>query len=174
MLKQLKILIALFFIPVFLSAQYENMKFEHLTVEGGLSNNNVYCILQDRLGFMWFGTGNGLNRYDGYDFSQFKTAPADSNSISDNTIYSICEDRFGNLWIGTSDGLNLFDRIKEKFYCYRHNPKNSKSLPHNSVYSIIEDKDSNLWIGTADGLAFLPEPTLANIHNNKILRRQFF
>src|SRR5215212_141448 len=75
-----------------------NIHFEHLGIDQGLSQSNVICVLQDKRGFMWFGTRDGLNKYDGYKFTVYKVDEANKNSISDNTIYDIAEDPDGNLW----------------------------------------------------------------------------
>ncbi|MEJ2614797.1 MAG: two-component regulator propeller domain-containing protein, partial [Ignavibacteriaceae bacterium] len=77
------------------------ISFNHLTVEDGLSQSSVTCIFQDRQGFMWFGTQDGLNRYDGYNFKVFKNEPGDSTSISDNFIFSIYQDKNGILYFET-------------------------------------------------------------------------
>ena len=76
-----------------------NIKFNHLTVEDGLSQSSITCILQDRQGFMWFGTQDGLNRYDGYTFKIFKNDATDSTSLSDNFIFSIIEDQSGSNYL---------------------------------------------------------------------------
>ncbi len=80
--------------------------FNHLTIEDGLSQSSVTCILQDRSGFMWFGTQDGLNRYDGYNIKVFKNNPGDSTSLTDNFIFSICEDLSGILYIETARFIN--------------------------------------------------------------------
>src|SRR6266702_6438019 len=96
--------------------QTANLKFTHLSIEGGLSQSNVTCILQDSHGFMWFGTRDGLNKYDGYKFTVFKNTEGDSKSISNNFITSLIEDKKGDLWIGTwGGGLNKLDRQKDQF-----------------------------------------------------------
>jgi len=77
------------------------IKFEHITQKHGLSQHIVYSIIQDKYGFLWFGTRNGLNRYDGYRFVVYKHKKNNPNSLSNNVIRSICKDRSGNLWIGT-------------------------------------------------------------------------
>ena len=87
----------------------QDLSFQHFTSENGLSENFIYSILQDKKGFLWIGTHDGLNRYDGYRFQKFRHDPADTNSIIDNSIYSICEDANGILWIGTNNGLSRYD-----------------------------------------------------------------
>jgi ligand-binding sensor domain-containing protein len=91
------------------------LKFDHLTKKEGLSNNYVLDIYQDKYGFIWIGTLDGLNRYDAYDFEIFRHDPADSLSISGNLITSITEDIYGNLWIGTKNGLNKYDYKKNGY-----------------------------------------------------------
>src|SRR5687767_2550943 len=85
-------------------------KIQRLTVEDGLSSNIVYAIHQDSKGFLWFGTHDGLNRYDGYSFRKYLHDPLDSNSIPDNNINAICEDAKGNLWIATRGGTCRYDQ----------------------------------------------------------------
>ena len=99
--------------PGYLFGQNEDLKFEHIGLEQGLSQNTVWGILQDNQGFMWFATESGLNRYDGYNITVYKHDPDDPSSLSHNNIRSIYEDHTGVLWIGTDDGLNRFDRENE-------------------------------------------------------------
>jgi ligand-binding sensor domain-containing protein len=101
----------------------DNMRFEHFTSENGLSENFVYTVYQDKKGYLWIGTHDGLNRYDGYGFKKFRHDPANSNSLPDNTIYSICEDKEGNLWIGTNAGLCKYDPSTEVFTTITLNKK---------------------------------------------------
>ncbi|NOG45208.1 MAG: response regulator [Calditrichaeota bacterium] len=129
------------------------MTIEHLSLEDGLSQSSIYSIIQDSQGFMWFGTEDGLNKYDGYSFSVLKNNPTDTNSLSHNSIYSICEGKPGVLWIGTWDGgLNKYDSRIEKFTRYMHDPTDSSSISSNIVYSVISDKNGNIWVGTENGL----------------------
>ena len=129
------------------------IQFEHLTIEDGLSQNAGLAIFQDSQGFLWIGSQDGLNRYDGYTFKVFKHDPDDPNSISHNSILSITEDHEGYLWVGTwSGGLNRFDRITETFVRYRHDPDQPSSLSHDVVTSIKEDTRGVLWVGTLGGL----------------------
>ena len=102
-----------------LSAQNDDIIFEHLSVDDGLSQVIVFSVFQDSRGFMWFGTQDGLNRYDGYQFKIFRRQPDDSTSLSGSQVNTIYEDNTGILWIGTfSGGLSRFIRDKENFINY--------------------------------------------------------
>ena len=136
-----------------LFAGNRDIKFDHLSMDQGLSQNTVVCILQDSQGFMWFGSDEGLNRYDGYDFKTYYHDANDPGSLSQNRIKSLCEDRYGVLWIGTyGGGLNKFIPEEEKFTRYTSDPNNPGTLSDNSVISIYEDSSGILWIGTYSGL----------------------
>jgi ligand-binding sensor domain-containing protein len=140
------------------TAQSLNLTFEHLSISQGLSSSSVYCILQDRHGFMWFGTQDGLNRYDGYTFKVFRHNPQDKNTISDNYIADIFEDSAGSLWIGTADGgLNRYDPESESFIRYRYNDKDPNSINSNHIITLKEDRTGALWIGTSSGLSRLDQ-----------------
>ncbi len=136
------------------------VQFEHISVEQGLSQSSVNCIIQDTRGFIWFGTDDGLNRYDGYNFSVYRHDPADPFSLGNSRILALFEDRKGRLWIGTAGGgLNRYDRDKNRFVRYTHDPvtyyqeKNPRSLSNNSIRCIAEDREGALWLGT-DGSGF--------------------
>ncbi|GAB4415205.1 MAG: hypothetical protein Kow002_00110 [Anaerolineales bacterium] len=129
------------------------LRFDHIGLEDGLSQSTVHAILQDRLGFIWFGTEDGLNRYDGNEFKIFRPDPYLEDSLSDRWITSIIEDQQGYLWIGTRlGGLNRYDSRSGKFRTYRHEPNNPNSISSNRVNTILEDTQGFLWIGTDNGL----------------------
>ncbi|RAJ93196.1 signal transduction histidine kinase [Larkinella arboricola] len=138
-------------------AQISQIRFKHITTQEGLSESNVTCILQDKQGFMWFGTQDGLNKYDGYSFTIYQNEPRDPASLSDNYILSLYEDRKGRLWVGTDDGgLCLLNKQTGKFTVYKHS--DTKTPGNNRVTSIAEDRQGKLWIGTDEGLMqFNPE-----------------
>ncbi len=146
---QLAVLLFLQVLGLFARSDYQ---FERLTIDDGLSQSAVNCIAQDRIGYMWFGTQEGLNRFDGYTFKIFKHVVGSNDSLSDHFIWCIVEDRNGFLWIGTNDGgLNRFDPRTETFKRFLHDPNEEQSLSHNYVTSIYEEKDGTLWIGTDGG-----------------------
>lgn len=130
----------------------QKLKFEHISIEDGLSQGTVNAVIQDAQGFLWFGTEDGLNRYNGYAFKIFKHDPDDANSLSNNFIWTLGEDHSGNLWVGTDGGgLNKFDPESETFTRYLHNPRDSTSLSDDSVQCIFVDSGGTVWIGTWGG-----------------------
>jgi signal transduction histidine kinase len=122
----------LFFITCIVCGSQAQFRFSHFTIRNGLSQNTVNCVLHDRQGFYWFGTQDGLNRYDGYTTRVFRHDKNDSSTVSDNFILAISEDARGNLWVSTRNGFNFFDRITEKFTRIIVNPA-EKNNYHNSV-----------------------------------------
>jgi len=135
--------------PLSLYAQAPQIRFEPLTVEDGLSNGFVTSITQDHLGFMWFGTVDGLNKYDGYAFTVYRHDENDPTSISSNYIESMLVDREGTLWIGTyGAGLNKYDPTSDRFTHVRHNPDEPRSLSDDYITYLYEDRSGTLWIGT--------------------------
>lgn len=135
---------------------FQNIKFEHISE--GLSQSTVTCIFQDKKGFLWFGTRNGLNRYDGVKFTTFENNLSGSSSISHNYITTIFEDTKGNIWVGTMEGgLNLFNKENETFTNFKSTSKQG-SISHNNITCIYEDNKHKLWIGTENGLNYyVPE-----------------
>jgi two-component system sensor histidine kinase ChiS len=128
--------------------------FEHLSLEQGLSQSVVTAILQDRKGFLWLGTQDGLNRYDGYSFRIFRRDPRDPKSLGNNYVFSLAEDRDGRLWIGTNGGgLDRFDPASETFTHYRHDPTEPGSLPDNIVEHLLVDREGVLWVDAGEALA---------------------
>lgn len=112
--------------------------FRHYQVENGLSNNAVICCLQDKRGFMWFGTKDGLNRFDGYSFKIFRHDPQDTGSIGSNFIHSLFEDRNGTLWVGTENGLYSYDPATESFRLL-------ETAPKGQIRAIQADNRGNIW-----------------------------
>jgi ligand-binding sensor domain-containing protein/putative methionine-R-sulfoxide reductase with GAF domain/HPt (histidine-containing phosphotransfer) domain-containing protein len=128
------------------------LRFEKVNINEGLSQSTVTSIFQDKQGFLWFGTQDGLNRYDGYSFLVYRTNPSDPFAISDNWITCISEDSSGNLWIGTAGGgVNQFNKHTEKFTRYLAQPEISNSLSANRVRCLLVDSDNFIWIGTEGG-----------------------
>ncbi len=137
--------------------QGNTFSFEHFSQEDGLSNNQVHCSFQDRRGFMWFGTSQGVNRFDGYRFAKFLNDPDDSSSLRGNLVRVIFESEAGKLFVGTENGgLNIFDRNREVFsHVFDRFPE--LRLNNASVNDIREDKQGRLWIATNEGILLLKE-----------------
>lgn len=139
-----------------LVAQSEQIFFEHLTTKDGLSQNDINGIYQDSRGFMWFGTHEGLNKFDGYSFTTYKPDPNKVGTINSNLAFAITEDQSANLWIGTTgSGLNFFDRRTELFSVIEHIPGDEKSLISNYITAIYVDDNNFLWVGTKEGLDYI-------------------
>jgi len=122
-------------------------RFENLSVADGLSQNEVYAILQDRSGFLWFGTDNGLDRFDGYQFEHYRHRRDDTASLSESRAYSLLEDRKGNVWVGTvAGGLNRIDGVTKAVTRY------DSAISDPLVSSLVEHPDGGIWAGTYGGL----------------------
>jgi len=122
-------------------------RIEYLTSDEGLSQNTVDCILKDSRGFMWFGTWNGLNRFDGYSFRIYKKED-EGGGISNNFIYSLCEDNRGDIWIGTKNGLNLFNFGLDEFRHFYEDSLSGSSVSGNRINVVYCDRQGTVWAGT--------------------------
>ncbi|MDB5025944.1 MAG: response regulator [Mucilaginibacter sp.] len=138
-------------LPLFCSAQKLSLNFEHFGTKEGLSQVNVNCIIQDSRGFMWIGSRNGLNRYDGYKFITYRYAPQDENSLSNNMITDLVEDTGGNIWVATANGLNCYERKTGILTRYMHDDHHINSLADNIINRLALDNDGSLWIATQNG-----------------------
>ena len=125
--------------------QNPNLRFEHLTIKQGLSHNFVMSVMQDRKGYLWFGTGNGLDKYDGYRFTRYKFDPQDTTSLPKNQVTALWEDKDGMIWIGTTEGTCFFNPRTEKFTRLSKTPENPFAF--NYAQSFNQDADGNLWVG---------------------------
>jgi ligand-binding sensor domain-containing protein len=133
-------------------AQPPSIHFQHLSGEHGLSNNRTWAITQDKYGLIWIGTGDGLNRFDGYKVDVFLQKRGNKNSLPDNHILCLFTDSHGTVWIGTANGLAYYDNRSNSFQSFTYNSKDENSLPGNSISAIKEDASGILWIGTQSGL----------------------
>lgn len=149
--------------------QASDFKFTHLSLEDGLSQTAVVSILQDSRGFMWFGTQDGLNRYDGYNFVVYRSDPGDLTSLGGNQIWALAEDPSGYIWVGTAGGgLNKYNPSTDTFTRYRHESGNPNSLKNDTVWGIGQDRAGNLWLYMDDGWLTRFEP-----ENETFLHYQF-
>jgi len=134
------------------TAQHVDMRFEHISISDGLSQVCVNDIMQDREGFIWIATQDGLSKYDGYSFKVYKPDPRNNNSISNNQIKKVFEDHDGVIWVGTAGGgLCKFDKKTEVFTAFTNIAVNKTTISSNDVYSIFEDSKGRLWVGTFGG-----------------------
>lgn len=127
------------------------LRFERVSLEQGLSQASVLCGVRDPQGFLWFGTYDGLNRYDGYTFKVYRRGPG-KGSLSDNVVRALVVDKDGVMWVGGSTGLDRYDRESDAFEYYRHDPDDPHSLLDNEVNALFVDSRGVLWVGTAQGL----------------------
>ena len=134
-------------------AQQYTTIFKHLTIDDGLSQNSINCIYQDKNGFMWIGTQDGLNRYDGYNFIQYRNERSNDKSISNNYIWNLYEDESNVLWIATfGGGLNSLNLRTGEINRFEVKPNDANSFPSNRLFSITEYPKGTLWIGSNEGL----------------------
>lgn len=150
---KLALCVIFFSVNIKLYAKHPELIFEKVIFEYRSFPQNISRICQDNFGFIWIASDNGLSRYDGYTFSDFRFSQADSFSISSNIVGSILYDSFGYLWVGTGDGLNRFDLKTEKFLRYYHNKNSNETIGDNLISPIYEDSKKNLWVGTYGGLS---------------------
>ncbi len=131
------------------------VRFGHYGLEQGLSQSSAQVILQDAMGFLWVGTQDGLDRFDGYAFKVFRADPKNPNALSNSYISTLAQGSKGVIWIGTYGGLNRYDPVNGKFIHYLHDENNPDSLSDDTVRAVYEDPQGMLWIGTAGGLDVL-------------------
>ena len=123
--------------------QIDGLKLKHIGTDAGLSQTNVTCILQDKRGFMWFGTRDGLNRYDGYNFTVYRNKEDDKHSLSNNFVTALLEDRNGDIWVGTwGGGVERFDRRTKTFTLI------DSAFANSFVNHLLQDSEGNIWICT--------------------------
>ena len=157
----------------------ETLPFKHLLNEDGLQNNNIHCILQDQYGFIWFGTENGLHRYDGIEFTLYEHNPSDSKTISGNVVFRINEDQNKNLWFSTNNGFDLFDRKTNSFIhiplivkrngrderMYKFYSPSSMATKNNKIY--VSTGELGVYVLNPDSM-FLELPDWLNNNTNYI------
>lgn len=154
-MKKLMIICLVFVLSGHLSyAQYSNLKFENFDTNKGLSSSTSGEIFQDNEGFLWFGTIDGLNKYNGYEFEIYRPVINDIHSISNNRINAVAQDSKGYLWIGTSNGLNVFDKKTQRFHRINFYKSSEASvILKEEINSLLFDKKNNLlWVATKNGL----------------------
>ncbi len=142
----------MFLIPDNCLAQYQDHPFKKIDKADGLSHNTVFKIFQDRKGFMWIGTMNGLNRFDGYSFTTFKKEVHSPNSLPDNWISQMAQDSSGYLWIGTHNGgLSKFDPVKKTFFNLMSRDSVPEAIQSSTIWGLMVDSEGKLWVGSGNG-----------------------
>ncbi|MCH7964374.1 MAG: SpoIIE family protein phosphatase [Bacteroidetes bacterium] len=158
MLKHIWIAVNILFFIIIIFPQ-ENFVFENFSIPQGLSNPTINTIIEDKYGFLWLGTNDGLSRYDGYEFKVYKNNPSDSTSLPGNSIRTISEDSNGDLWIGGSNVLAKYDRKDDKFISVNFDREQNLNQP--IINKIFIDKKNKIWIGTdAFGVHLLNPETM--------------
>jgi ligand-binding sensor domain-containing protein len=134
-------------------SQKPKFNLSKLNSTNDISQHTILSIHKDKFGFIWFGTQDGLNRYDGFKFDVYKYSDNNKHSLPSNYIQTISEDKDGNLWIGTrTHGISKFRRSDRTFITYSYDSKIKESLSSNKVNHVLVDKKGNIWVGTSNGL----------------------
>ncbi len=135
----------------FLPLSAQELRFETYTMKEGLSHPGTFyreSIIQDKEGFLWISTLNGLNRFDGKTFKVFQFDESSDKSLNSNLITGLCEAADGKIWVGSASGINIFDPKQETFDLLRHDPNDPQSLCGDGVNFIRKDQNGNMWVGT--------------------------
>ncbi|MCA8832791.1 sensor histidine kinase [Hymenobacter pini] len=134
------------------AASQPALAFRTLTAQDGLAENSVYAVVQDRRGFLWVATQDGLSRYDGVSFRTFRNDARQSASLGSNFVLALCQDSAGYLWAGTGGGLSRYDPATGRFRTFRAAPGDASGLPDNFVLTVLCDRQGRVWAGTESGL----------------------
>ncbi len=137
-----------------------------LTTKEGLSDNNVYCMVKDSLGFIWIGTANGLNCWDGSEIKTYHHQTGNANTVAGNDILSLAADRSGNLWIATGEGINRFNLKSGKFELFSLPDTSNKSPTCDNAVTLLCDHDGTIWCATCKGLDEF------NVKQNKFIHHE--
>ncbi len=133
----------------------ERLRFLHMSIEHGMSQNSIYSMTQDEHGFLWMGTQDGLNRWDGHQFMVFRRDTASPNSLSDNFIRALLIDSKNRLWVGTNNGLSL---LRDNGFRNIYLPTGETTPAGNRIFCMAQDAKDRIWVGTGNGLLRFPSP----------------
>ena len=168
---KMKFFFLIFCVLYRLTGSAQDIRFKHITGNDGLSQNAVLAITQDKDGFMWFGTKDGLNKYDGYSFKVFLHSPNDPTSLDSNYITALFTDSKGNLWVGTENGLlNRYDKNKNDFQRIGLPFSNSDGQNNYEIKDITEGKNGTIWVGTRD-YGIFKVPLRENVVQEKLIKQ---
>ncbi len=154
MIRYCVVLCMLLQVPICKGISSEKLQFKYLTEENGLTNSYIYSIGQDRKGFIWIGTENGLYRYDGYHFKHYLNIPGDTTSINSNVVFKLYTDSHNNLWIGTFMGLMRYDEEFDTFHDFNFHNIYRNGLPV-PINAITEDTDSTIIVANDLGIMLI-------------------
>ncbi|TAF35778.1 MAG: GAF domain-containing protein [Cytophagales bacterium] len=141
------------------SARDSQARFEHYSTEKGLSQNSINAIMQDRMGFLWFATQDGLNVYDAYNFQVFSASSGDTTTLSSSYVNTLFQDSQGRIWVGTSEGINLYNPFSKTFLHYFNEEENREHLLSENIKCFAEGADKRVWAGTDGGVKCLNPQT---------------
>ena len=139
-----------------INKENKSIVFKRITIEDGLSQTSAQYIFQDSKGYMWIGTSDGLNKYNGHEFEVYKYSEGSTKSISNNYIAAINEDKYGNIWVGTSGGLNKIDPKTNEIKTYLSDKPNPK-ISDNNITEILIDSNNDILVATTNGLNIYDE-----------------
>jgi ligand-binding sensor domain-containing protein len=148
-----------------LAAQSPPFAVEQFTMDDGLPSNEIHSVFQDRYGFLWLATNNGLVRYDGFTFTTFNPEPGDPHSLGGRWISQVAEDPQGNLWVATqAGGLNRLDRTTGRFTRYRYGPEDPNAPSGDLLFEIEQGPGGELWVRSEGGLDRMDTETGLLVH----------
>lgn len=136
---------------------FSNLHFRKFQVTDGLSENSVYSILQDQTGYLWFGTKDGLNRFDGNNFRVYQKQNHQPESLGNNFVRSLAEKDSSHLYVGTDDGLFIMDKIREEFQAVNQ-PATNGTVVSTAINALLVDQQQRLWLGTMGQGVFRYDP----------------
>ncbi|PAJ72234.1 hypothetical protein CJF42_22305 [Pseudoalteromonas sp. NBT06-2] len=151
-----------------ITAKPDFFKFRHYTLSEGLSQGSAISLIQDKDGFIWIGTQDGLNRFDGYQFKVFQNENNNPHSLISNYIKALHIDETGGLWVGTTKGLHKFNKHNNTFSQYRLS-SNDSNINHQYINVIINAPNNKLWIGSNNGLHFLEIEISVTSKNQQVI-----
>jgi ligand-binding sensor domain-containing protein/two-component sensor histidine kinase len=167
------------FSQIYTDIYFDTYSTEYVKIQRGLSQNSILCLVQDDMGFLWIGTWDGLNRFDGYEFVVYKPGISSNfSNISNETVNDLFIDSHGDIWVGTDFGLNVFTPSEMIFTAYYQDTTGGFNYGENRVLSVSEGSRGQIWVGTVNGLYLFNKSTakfsLLSFPKDRLVRRQPF